>query len=220
MINQNYFSRQSGLVTPQQLSVPILIIGAGSIGSWTALALCKMGCTNVTVMDHDAVEEQNIGSQIYTSSDVGARKVTALADKIVFSTETEIKFRPEDWTTPVVNMDAEIIISAVDTMSTRKDIFNALRDGEDTGLHFIDGRMGGNEINLYCLSMDDKEAVARYDKELFTDDIADPTPCSERSIMYNTFVCGGLIASHVARIVNKEPLKFETIVDLMNFTME
>src|ERR1035437_9086780 len=90
-MDNNFHMRQLGLIDPEKLQMPIAIIGAGSIGSWTALALLKLGCSDVTVFDFDKVEEHNIGSQIYTMADIGKDKTQALKDRLGLLVNTEVK---------------------------------------------------------------------------------------------------------------------------------
>lgn len=213
----NYHSRQGGLVTPTQLSIPITIIGAGSIGSWTALALTKMGARQVSIWDHDTIEYQNVGSQVFGDSDIGQLKVDALASTILSLSPIGLFNRhTSQWnaTSPLVD---DIIISAVDVMAVRKSLYETHKGKK---IWFIDGRMAANEINLYAFKLDDIEKCKEYEDTLFTDEEAREIPCSERSVMYNAMTCGGLISSIVARIVNDQPVRFETIVDLRNMIME
>ncbi|KKK73235.1 hypothetical protein LCGC14_2895880, partial [marine sediment metagenome] len=81
-MTQARYSRQMGIVDPGKLDIPIAVVGAGGIGSWTTLALTRMGCNDITVIDFDKVEAHNVGSQIFTEDDIGKTKVEALADKI------------------------------------------------------------------------------------------------------------------------------------------
>ena len=77
------YSRQLDFVKPSELDIPIWIIGAGGIGSWTTLALSKMGCNNLVVFDHDKVELHNTPSQLYTSDQIGQMKTAALKETIL-----------------------------------------------------------------------------------------------------------------------------------------
>jgi tRNA A37 threonylcarbamoyladenosine dehydratase len=214
LINVDYYQRQQGLVHTDALALQIVIIGAGGIGSWTALALTKMGCQKVTVFDGDEIEQANVGSQLYASTDIGQKKVDALSDRLLSLSELPIEVHPKHWDTGAIV--ADILISAVDSMEVRRRLYETHK-GRD--MWFVDGRMAGNEINIYAFNLSDQDKCAEYEMTLFTDEEADPIPCSERAVMYNTFVCGGLIASTVARIANGENVKFEVIVDLKNFTM-
>lgn len=214
-MQDSHYSRQMNLISPLNLRMPITVIGAGSIGSWTVLALSKMGASNVWVYDGDVVEDVNIGSQLYTDGDIDLMKVDALSSKMVLLANAYISTREFYWS-PEETVSEGIIIAAVDNMTTRSELYMTHK-GKD--LWLIDGRMAANEINIYAFKLNDEARCSDYEDTLFSDEEAEVIGCSERSVMYNTFTCGGLIASLVARIVNNQPVKFETIVDLMNMTM-
>lgn len=217
-INKEHFIRQRDLINAEKLDKKIIIIGAGGIGSWTALALLKMGCINVTVLDFDGIEEHNLGSQIYNTNDIGKEKVNALKDKLVPLVSQEPQILNKKWT-PSFNLTKyDIVISAVDSITVRGEMFNNLIKNKFKG-YFIDGRMAANEINLYCINIEDKNHIALYKDTLFKPEEALPIPCSARAVIYNCFVISGLIADCVAQIVNKNVQKQEIIVDLMNLTM-
>lgn len=50
------------------------ILGVGALGSNLALNLARTGISQLTFIDRDRVEEHNVGTQIYSLEDVGARK--------------------------------------------------------------------------------------------------------------------------------------------------
>jgi tRNA A37 threonylcarbamoyladenosine dehydratase len=122
------YMRQTDLADPLNLKMPINIIGAGSIGSWSALALTKLGCTNVTVWDADLVERHNAGSQIYTGYDDGKSKVDALKQKIDLISNEKIEVKDEMWTNAQELPDDSIVISAVDTMAVRAELAQVLAE--------------------------------------------------------------------------------------------
>lgn len=211
---ESIYSRQTGIVHPDKLDKSILIVGAGSIGSWTALALLKLGCQNVSVIDFDAVEEQNAGSQIYKLFDIGQQKVDALRDKLRMLTEWDINPINEKWTSEFDLSPYDIVISAVDNITVRAQLYNKLKD---TNKIFIDGRMAGNAIEIYTLNCDNKEDQEKYAQSLFTEEETIAVPCSERAVVYNVFVMAGLLTDMVGKIANQEELPKEVIVDLKNF---
>lgn len=217
--NQEYYIRQSGLISVDQLTKSIVVIGAGSIGSWTTLALLKLGCSDITVIDNDVVEVHNAGSQVYNSLDDGEKKIDALSKKLMGLTEMQPEFLFEtldEKTAKEALEPYEIVISAIDNIEGRKIMFEALKG---TKKLFIDGRMAGNAIEIYTIPMDDPEKVKLYEETLFPPEEAIEIPCSERSVVYNCFVIAGLIADIVAQKSNGENVPEELIVDLKNFTM-
>ncbi len=73
--------RQQDAVDMGRLSeLQITLIGAGSIGSVTAVWLGKMGITNLAIYDDDIIQEHNWSNQMFTTSDIGRPKGEALWD--------------------------------------------------------------------------------------------------------------------------------------------
>lgn len=221
ILNDNIWNRQLGLIHPDKLQMPILIVGAGSIGSWTALALSKLGCSNVTIMDGDVIEEHNAGSQVYKASDEGMEKVQALTEKLRFLTDLMPTPVPNHWNIEnpehIKELDKyQIIISAVDNITVRAQLFNTLKG---KNVFYIDGRMAGNALEIYMTKCDNEEDLKIYEQTLFTAEEETPVPCSERSVVYNVFIMGGLITDVVKKYANGEELPKELIMDLYNFTL-
>lgn len=220
ILNDNIWNRQLGLIHPEKLQMPILIIGAGSIGSWTALALSKLGCSNITIMDGDVVEEHNAGSQVYKASDEGMEKVQALSDKLRLLTDLQPQIIANHWDSEnpehkEMMYKYVIIIAAVDNITTRTQLFKNLRDS----VFFIDGRMAGNELEIYTVRGGVKEDEEAYEKTLFAEEETTLVACSERSVVYNVFLMGGLIADIVKKYANGEELPQEILMDLYNFSL-
>lgn len=217
MINQNLYIRQSGIIDANKLDFPIMVVGAGGIGGWTTLALAKMGCQDITVCDFDTVEEHNLGSQIFDHSDIGELKVEALKNNVQSFTEAFINPVGLKIDQNFNLAEYKVIISAVDNMQTRSDIY-LLAVGSGAR-YLIDGRMAGNEIQIYTVDLIDPAALLQYRETLFSDDQASQVPCSERAVVYNVFVVAGLITDIVAKIANGETPPRELSVDLKNFTL-
>ena len=154
----NQFNRQLDIINPDFLNKRILVIGAGGIGSWTTLALAKMGCRDITVMDYDIVSTQNINSQIYSWKDIGRTKCEALADTIntLVSDPNNaedgymINTIEQEWV-PGMELKYEIVISALDSMETRIKLWEDIKVNPFI-LHYIDGRMGGEYFKVLYLN--------------------------------------------------------------------
>ena len=76
------YKRQYDFVKFDELKLPIHVIGAGGVGSWTALLLAKMGCQDITVYDMDEVEDHNVASQFYSEDQLGMNKLDALKENV------------------------------------------------------------------------------------------------------------------------------------------
>ena len=217
------FRRQLDLVKPQELEFPIHIIGGGGIGSWATFALVKMGCSNITVIDPDRVEEKNTPSQLYNINQVGQNKVDALADNIRNLTGVEIKksavkyqdYRSNGFT------DAKLIICSVDSLEERKNLWSPLLSDWFLKRNFecyIDARMGGELLRVLLVNPFDEVSLNYYQKVINSKTKAHSEPCTARSIIYNTFICGGIIASLVKKYAKKEEVKLDFIFDIKNGT--
>jgi tRNA A37 threonylcarbamoyladenosine dehydratase len=119
----NSHIRQQDIVTPEELSVPITLIGAGGIGSWVALALTKMGCSQLTVVDHDAVEEHNVASQFYSTEDLSQEKVYCLSENLEKFTGQVVRpvfQRFEDYINSEEYSVPEILLVTVDSLNASR----------------------------------------------------------------------------------------------------
>ena len=64
-------------------SKPILVCGCGAIGSNLIDNLVRIGFTNLTVLDMDRIEHDNIRTQIWSMSDIGGYKTAQIQNKMV-----------------------------------------------------------------------------------------------------------------------------------------
>ncbi len=109
-------------------------------------------------------------------------------------------------------LETGIVISAVDSMASRKVIFErALASGAS---HLIDGRMGGQMFTIYTVNLKNKNAVKKY-KGTFHEDVE--TPCTGRAIIYNTFGISSIIAKQVTNIVDKKSYRGDISFDYESF---
>lgn len=208
--------RQLDLVKPDELSFPITLIGAGGIGSPTALALAKMGCSQITVFDPDTVEQHNLPSQIYRLEDVGRPKVKALES--VLREFTSCQINPIEG--PFVDSGTKgVVISAVDSMAARHSIWMEgirYRAGIDL---YVDARMGAEVSRIYSVRPTDPEHVRFYESFLYSDADAQDDPCTARAIIYNVFGVAGLIANVVKRYARGEEIMREIIFDYATLSL-
>ena len=101
-----------------------VIGGAGGIGSWLTLLLCRAGFTPV-VYDFDRLEEHNLAGQMYSKQDAISNKlkVTALKENCKAFADTDINIFSERITEET--MSHNYVFSAFDNMKARKDMFGA-----------------------------------------------------------------------------------------------
>lgn len=180
------YSRQIDIINVDELSIPINVIGAGGIGSWTTLLLAKIGCPDIRVYDFDTVEEHNCASQFFEENQIGMNKIDALRDNVFKQTGTKISTFSNIETENDINEG--IVILAIDSMEER------IRLGElykDKNIYIIDGRMGGLQLEVYsCHS-------SHYPKTTVNPDHVQQDPCTAKAISFNCAVIAGLIVNQV-----------------------
>lgn len=195
----NLTLRHRGIIDPQEMSMSIAIIGAGSIGSNLALLLARLGMEDITVYDFDEVEDHNLGHQAFRISDIGEKKVDALQGLILDATGVEIKTM--DLEVNGTGIEADILIMATDSMESRRII-----TGNANYTFCIDGRMGGEAILVYAFS---KPSLDRYRETLYTDDEASDAPCGGKSIGYVSYIISALMEITIKKIIMGEEFPFE-----------
>ena len=213
----NKYIRQYDMIAPELLATPIHIIGAGGIGSWSTLALAKMGCTNIISQDMDTVSIENTASQIYGDVDIGKPKPEALREIVTPLTSIQISTNCEPWK-PSQKIKCPIIISALDNMDTRAKLWQSLKLNP-VARWYIDGRMAGDLIRIYCIDMTKPETWSKYEKTIVTRANIEPVPCTGKAVVYNVFICAGVITNLVKKIAKNEDTKPETIIDLITLAI-
>jgi len=217
--------RQLGIVSPAQLQSPIVVIGAGGIGSWAVLALAKMGCPNITVIDFDIVEDHNVATQFYKESQIKMFKVDALEENILLFTGVGIIPIPVKWERVFEDEDFQehlkesIVISALDSLAERKKLFKFLTEKKIYTHSYIDSRMGGELFRMFTIDWFVPESVQKYTAKLFSKTKVHREPCTERAISYNTFLSGAMIAHAVKQILKDKTFVPEIYVDINNVSM-
>lgn len=196
-----HLTRQLDIIPIETLSKPITVIGAGAIGSFTVLSLVKMGFSNIKVYDFDEVSVENMNCQWFRMKDIGRKKVDALKELIHDFTGVEIEVVPERYESGFVR---GYLISAVDSMSARKQIWESAKSGFGVEW-FIDPRMASEYALLYVMNPQDKDDVSSYEKTLYTDGASVQERCTAKATMYTATMIAGYVAKAVKDLVTKGP---------------
>ncbi len=211
---RNRLLRQLGLLKPEVCNEKILIIGAGATGSFVALALAKMGCSNITIYDADTVEEHNFPSQLFPVSALGKNKALAVSDIVYSFTETVIVPKPAMFTKH--DVVEGIVICALDTMQGRNMIFKMCAGNPKVKL-LIDPRCGAEVCRVLTLLPELSSACEKYRKTIHSDKDADPAPCTARSIIYTVLLISSLICTQIKKYLMNQELKTDILVDLNTY---
>lgn len=172
---------------------PVLIGGAGGIGSWLAMLLNRAGFETY-VYDFDTLEEVNMAGQLFMHKSIGKTKVDALADVIRELCQEEII--PNLAKVDENTMTNDIVFSAFDNMKARQDLFTSwvnVNRGNPAAI-FIDGRLTAEQITIFCIKGDNYQEVEKYQaNHLFPDgDVAD-LDCTMKQTSHGA----AMIASHM-----------------------
>ena len=231
-MNEGRFARQFGLFNPDDEAnqPPILIVGAGTTGSWTALALAKMGLQHIAVVDFDKVEMHNIPNQFFSLDHYDTFKVEALLGSIYQYTDTHIRAIVGKFAHELLDgTEQYILISAVDNMQARVEMYEAIKQYPWKYKLFIDSRSGGNAAKIYTMQPStlqfEKFATTLHSDDLSTIQNAEvralsDVPCTARSVVDVSLLVAGTIANAVRRYLVNNNIMYEQIIDATNgFTL-
>lgn len=202
-----YLTRHSEMIKDVPMDTQILIVGAGSIGSYTALALAKLGFNNLVVFDDGIIEEENIAPQWYRPRDIGKPKVEVLKRLIKDFTNTDIVAVPtridyDSWELTGIHLVGKkgepnsILVLAVDSMSARKNL--SLLPHK----YLVDARMAIEFLTVVSVSSS-FQGHQYYLDTLFDDKDAVQENCTNKAISYTSLIAGGIVAKNVLDVLRK-----------------
>lgn len=191
-------TRQSGIIPTNAIQgCEVTIVGAGAIGSHVAECLAKIGISKLVVYDYDSVEKHNLPNQGYRLSDLGKKKVAALKERLEADTGVSVEAKDEkvDRST---KFSTSIVISALDNMASRKQVWLSVKDSLDTQL-YVDARMGAMYGLIYAVNLQSDTSMQAYDTPtvLFDDKDAHMAPCTEKA----TIFCAQGLAAFMTSII-------------------
>jgi hypothetical protein len=204
------FERQRELVPADRLAaIRATVIGIGAIGRQVALQLAAIGTPRLQLLDFDQVDQTNITTQGYLTTDVGRSKVSATAESIgrldaAIQVETVAdRYRPK--------MElGEALFCCVDSISARGAIWRSA--GCDCQF-WADGRMLGEIIRVLVSA--DPRGRAHYPATLFAQSDAEPGRCTARSTIYTASIAAGLMVHQFTRWLRGLPTDADTTLNLL-----
>lgn len=203
--------RQFDLFNPHQFTEEVTLIGVGATGSYVTLLLAKMGCAKMSIWDPDVVENYNLPNQVFGRSHVGMTKVAACAEMIKSLTNIEVvphaaRFEKEKL--------KGVVFLLTDTMSSRKAIWDSsIRLNPNVRL-LVETRMGAESGRVYALNPTLPRLVKEYEKTLYSDEDAEESPCTRRSISPTVGVIAGYAAFTLVSYARGASYPNEVIVSL------
>jgi molybdopterin/thiamine biosynthesis adenylyltransferase len=192
------FARQLDILPPSKLK-GVDIIGCGGVGSATCLYLAKMGFRDFTLWDSDVVLQHNISNQMFGKSGINKFKSELVGESIkdMSPRDARVKVHTNRFTEND-KFDNSIVISALDSMSSRRDVWDAIKNSYTVSL-YIDTRMGGEVAKVYAVRPDSGEDRDFYERHLTQGE--HHISCTAQAIAYNVGMIASIVGSNLRRFV-------------------
>lgn len=159
---------------PHKLEVTV--VGCGGTGSQVLQGLARMELAleslghpglYVTAYDDDIVEEQNIGRQLFSFSDVGKNKAACLVSKInrFYGFQWEFIPRRYKFEREIKSGRMNVLITCVDNVATRKGVhkvFKNTRSFSDFTRYWMDFGNGNNSGQVVLGSTYNQEGIRLF----------------------------------------------------------
>ena len=200
------YSDQVALFNPQTFGWPVHIIGVGSIGGALLPALAQLGIAEIHIWDNDRVERRNLTNQcIYRRSDLGLAKVEAAA-AYMQRQETEATIITHCERVSAETRFDGVVMSGVDSMRSRKVIWEAVRASAASVPLYVDGRIGGVQLHMQALNPLDPDltVIERYESWLFPDEQSAKEPCGGRTIGFTPLILAGLMTDRLVLFAREQ----------------
>lgn len=183
---------------PSSSTTPVDLIGLGGIGSFTGLALARLGVGRIGIYDDDTVDEHNIGCQAYDWSDLHKPKADVMRERIeiinpnieLSANQRTISNRSE------LDHGASVVVTAVDNMASRASIFDTCYLNMHTPF-YVDARLAGQLIHVHGFDPTNIAHADKYKSSLHDDSEAEPASCTAQNIID----VGYQVASLIVRLV-------------------
>ncbi|MBO8183806.1 MAG: ThiF family adenylyltransferase, partial [Archaeoglobus sp.] len=121
------FSRLLGLEGwdyPKAKNIKVVIVGCGGLGAPIARLISRLGVGNLTLIDNDIVEIENLNREGFKADDIGRNKAEVLKEKIekIYPFHSpNIEAIPEN----VLSLQLDEIVESMDLVITSTDTMNS-----------------------------------------------------------------------------------------------
>lgn len=206
------FWRQMSVFDPTSFDKDIHIVGCGAIGSHTVETLVNTGFRNITVYDFDDVEEHNLPNQVFRIQDIGKKKVEAM-QQIASEFGANIAIVPDKVQELELQSKEAYIIMAVDSMQSRKDIFEANAKYNPL-VRFLETRMAAEYGFIHAINPIIDEQIEFWEQSWFPDSEAEENACTNRAIATTAKFLSSILVHYLIRWEAGEDLPLHTMACL------
>lgn len=207
------YTRQSDILPADRLAkVAVTVIGVGAIGRQVALQLTAIGIKNLTLVDFDTVEAENLCCQGYLEQDLGAMKTDATKRLCgLINSETEVTTQNRRWRRTDT---ADFIFCCVDAIQTRSHIWDVV---SVAGTPFVDTRMSASVARI--LTSTDGAGLIHYPTTLFAAEEAYEGSCTSKSTIYTANIAAGLAVAQFAKWLKGMPTDPDISLNILTSEM-
>lgn len=137
-------------------SSKILLVGVGGVGGFALEALVRSGFINITIIDHDVIDESNLNRQIITNCEnIGKNKIEEAKKRCLdinpnLNIDAKTVFLGENNIDDIVDCEYDYIIDACDTITTK---YLLIKTALEKNIKIISCMGTGNRLNPSKLSV-------------------------------------------------------------------
>lgn len=191
-----------GIRERDQLPVKVLQVGAGAIGTTTALALALLK-SELTIVDFDRVEESNLTRQFLFYDSIGQNKAEALREKL--KPYTKIHARTDKIERGCSLKGYDVVFSCVDNHKARYAIHETAMREKIPVINGGSSVFAGSVLSYMpgktaCLDCQSNYALSRAITEPPKEKPKVPGRCFEPSLLLANQIVGGLMVHSLARL--------------------
>lgn len=185
----------------------IAIVGCGSIGSFLAFGLNKLGFKNIMLIDDDIIEPHNVATQFYLKDDIRQFKVESLSNYLDGHITTHIiKVNSK------TKIRADVIFICTDSLKSRKVILKSILDTYEDFKEpklIIDGRMHRLIFRVFTIPLNNQDLLNYYTQTLMEPEFEGP--CTEKGIIQNVYAVVSIMLEQLKKTMNGE--KFYAVIN-------
>ena len=194
----------------------ITVGGVGGIGSYVAFLLARAQASSLDLWDMDRVEPHNLGCQLFFKNSLNDLKTISCKNFIAETTSQKTNIYSRGEITPEIDKYDifPYTFSCFDNFKARKILFNLWKErlntisgGDRKNFIFIDGRLDGELLQVYCVTEDN---YLLYESTLNEENLVTMgTHCT----MQQTSHVGAMIASHMVSFFTNHLANLEEGID-------
>lgn len=134
----------------------VLLVGVGGVGGFALEALVRSGFINITIIDHDVIDESNLNRQIITNQEnIGKTKVEEAMIRCLninpnLNIDAKSMFLEESNIDEIISCEYDYIIDACDTITTK---YLLIKTALEKNIKVISCMGTGNRLNPSKLSI-------------------------------------------------------------------